>query len=313
MPASVLTEISVKGKPTQVPSICIDGRTAIVTGGWLKTVVLKDENLIEGEIISNPVAFVDQIKKSNLNADILTFPQKLSDTLPKYDLYFEWDNWAVVSITTYQDWLDMISGTGRKIIKKSQKLGVVVKEVEFDDTFVQGIKSIYDETPVRQGKPFWHYGKSFEAVKKMNSTFPDRSTYIGAYFNDELIGYIWLVYVDKAAYITQIVSKVKDFDKKPTNALLAKAVEVCEQKGMSYFVYGNYTYNDLDSSLTEFKRRNGFQKVDVPRYYVGLTWKGQLAVKLGLHHGVMGVLPHAVKTTLLRYRAAIFERLAGPA
>ena len=127
MAASVVTEISVKGKLTQAPSICIDGRTAIVTGGWLKTVVLKDENLIEGEIIPNPVSFIEQIKKSDLNADILTFPQKLSDTLPKYDLYFEWDNWAVVSITTYQDWLDMISSTGRKIVKKSQKLGVIVK------------------------------------------------------------------------------------------------------------------------------------------------------------------------------------------
>ncbi len=312
MPASVLTEISVKGKPTQVPSICINGRTAIVTGGWVKTAAVMDEDMIEGEIVSDPASFIDQVKRSDLNADLVTFSQKLPDTTPKHDLYFEWDNLAAIRITTYRNWFDGIGDAVKRAIKRSQKLGVVVKEVDLDDSFVEGIKSIYDETPVRQGKRFWHYGKSFEAVKKQNSTYSDRSTYVGAYLNGELIGCAWLVRVDNAAHMIQIISKIKDYDKRPANALIAKAVEVCERKGMSYLMYGNYVYNDPNSSLTEFKRRNGFERIDVPRYYVALTWKGQLAVKLGLHRGVMGILPRAVRTTLLRYRTAIFERLAGP-
>ena len=34
--------------------------------------------------------------------------------------------------------------------------------VPFTDDFVHGIMDIYDETPVRQGRSFWHYKKSFE-------------------------------------------------------------------------------------------------------------------------------------------------------
>ena len=74
---------------------------------------------------------------------------------------------------------------------------------------------------------------------------------------------------------------MKHFDKRPTNALIAKAVEICEQRGFAYLTYCNYVYNDPDSSLTEFKRRNGFEQVLVPRYYIPLTLQGRIALKLG--------------------------------
>ena len=79
---------------------------------------------------------------------------------------------------------------------------------------------------------------------------------------------------------------IKHYDKRPANALIAKAVELCEQQGMSYLMYCNYVYNDPESSLTEFKRRNGFEQALVPRYYVPLTLKGKIALRLGLHRGV---------------------------
>jgi len=39
-------------------------------------------------------------------------------------------------------------------------------------------------------------------------------------------------------------------------------------------------------SLADFKRHNGFQKVDLPRYYVPLTAAGRIALRLGLQHGI---------------------------
>jgi hypothetical protein len=314
MSESTFTEISVKGKTTRVPSICIDGRTAIVMGRWIRTAMVVDEDMIQGDVVSHPASFVAQLRNvnKNLKADIFTFAQKIPETLPKHNLYFEWDNLAVISIATYRSWWGGLADAVKRAIKKSQKLGVVVKEVEFNDSFVEGIRSIYNETPVRQGKPFWHYGKDFDAVKKQNSTFPERSTYVGAYYNEELIGCVWLVHVGKAAHMIQIISKMRDYDKRPSNALIAKAVEICEQKGVEHLVYGNYIYNDPNSSLTEFKRRNGFEKVTVPRYYVPLTIKGQIAIRLGLHVGVMGILPQTVRTVLLRYRSVLFERVVGP-
>ena len=41
--------------------------------------------------------------------------------------------------------------------------------------FSRGISNVYNETPIRQGRKFWHYGKSFDQVKAANATYLDRS------------------------------------------------------------------------------------------------------------------------------------------
>ena len=84
------------------------------------------------------------------------------------------------------------------------------------------------------------------------------------------------------ANIVQILSMIKHYDKRPANALIAKAVEICAQKEVSHMIYYNYIYNDPKSSLTEFKRRNGFEKVLLPRYYVPTdSPRERIALRLG--------------------------------
>ena len=79
------------------------------------------------------------------------------------------------------------------------------------------------------------------------------------------------------------------------NALIAKAVEFCEQKGISHFIYGQFIYgNKHQSSLVEFKRRNGFEQIDFPRYYVPLTLKGAVFVRLKLYKGFGGLIPEPI-------------------
>src|SRR5207244_8215964 len=147
------TEIRVKGKAVTVPSVQIDGRTVITTGRWLKIASVQDEDLLEGETVADPVSFVLQLKETKLNADIFTFVQKLPVTTPKYKYNLEWDNLAVIPITTFADWWEKrIESSVRRAVRKAAKAGVVVKLVEFDDAFVKGIVSINNETPIRQGK-----------------------------------------------------------------------------------------------------------------------------------------------------------------
>jgi hypothetical protein len=119
---------------------------------------------------------------------------------------------------------------------------VVVRSVPFTDDLVAGIVDIYNETPIRQGRPFWHYGKTFEAVKQMNATYLERSGFLGAFLGDELIGFLKIVYVNRVARLMQIVAKDAHRDKRPMNALIAKAVELCETKNCTDLVYGNYRY-----------------------------------------------------------------------
>jgi hypothetical protein len=182
-------------------------------------------------------------------------------------------------------------------------MGLVVKVTEFTDELVEGIKRIYDESSVRQGKPFWHYQKDFKTVKRENSTYLDRSTFIGAFYNDELIGFIRMIRVGTAECTLQVISQQRHFDKKPTNALLAKAVEICDERNASHLVYGRYTYNGVHSSLTEFKRRNGFFEVLLPRYYVPLSTAGRLALTFGFHKTISSRVPPWILTHLIKLKS----------
>ena len=67
-------------------------------------------------------------------------------------MWFEWDNAAVIPITTYSEWLEKrIESSVRRAVKKAVKSGVTVRIAEFNDDLVRGIVNINNETPIRQG------------------------------------------------------------------------------------------------------------------------------------------------------------------
>ena len=299
-------DVPVRGKRRRVPSACIDGRTVIASGRWIKIAAIEGEEFVEGEAVPDPESFCARLKAAGLKADIFTFAQKALDETPRYPYSLEWDNAAITPTTNPADWLaHCVEYDVRKGIRKAAKAGVVVRVAEFDDDFVRGIAEIYNETPVRQGKAFWHYQKDLESVRRENSTYPERSIFIGAYYQEELIGFIRMVVVDTMAATLQVLSMKKHFDKKPTSALIAKAVEICAERGLSHLMYGKYIYSDPASSLTEFKRRNGFRQVRVPRFYVPLTLKGRLALRLRLHRGIGEILPSWLVRKLLAVRSRL--------
>lgn len=300
-------EIRIRGRNTLVPAVDIHGRTVVRTGRWLKLASLRDEELVEGEPVADPAGFVAQLQASGLGADLLTFLAAPTNPQPRPGLYWEEENLAVIPTHSFQDWWEnRLPQESRKNVRRAAKREVVVREVAFDDDLVRGIKAIYDETPVRQGRAFWHYGKSFEAVKEENGTYLDRSWFVGAYYRDELIGFIKVVMVDRMATLIQILAKNAHQDKRPMNALLAHTVELCEKRGASFLVYGKYRYGKKrGDSLGEFKRRNGFEELKFPRYFAPLTLKGRLALKLGAHHGVANMIPRPVANFLLKLRAAV--------
>jgi hypothetical protein len=120
-------------------------------------------------------------------------------------------------------------------------------------------------------------------------------TFIGSFFQEELVGFIQLAHGDRIAIISQILSLQKHLDKAVNNALIAKAVEVCEAKQNGWIMYGRMGNHP---SLDKFKRSNGFTRFPLARYYVPLTKKGQIAVKLGLHREIKDALPQPIKYLL---------------
>ena len=256
------------------------------------------------EDIENPEMLIDALQKSNDRPDILTFWQRLPDTEPKYSYPMELDSIAALPVKSYSFWWEkQIERKARNKVRKAQKNGVIVKPATFDDRFVHGITSIFNETPIRQGRHYLHYGKDFETVKRQFSRFLFREEIFGAYLGEELLGFIMLADAGRYGWLGQIISKISYRDLAPTNALLAKAVERCAQKGLPYLVYALW----LDDSLGDFKRSNGFQRFDLPRFFVPLTKKGELALKLGLHRGWKEGVPKPIKKALKKLRRGWYD------
>ena len=88
------------------------------------------------------------------------------------------------------------------------------------------------------------------------------------------------------------------------NALVAKAVELCTDRGIPYLTYTNWRRG----SQADFLMRHGFEKISVPRYWIALTKKGELALKLRFHHSFRSHLPKPVVGTFLDLRKSIYDK-----
>ena len=304
-PKENIGEIYIKGKWVSVPALDVDGKTIVVRGRWLKMAVIRSEDWLQTEL-EDPEGCIRKLKEqrsSGLRADIFTFAQKPPATIPKYKYPMEWDSVAVIRLTSFKEWWEKLPQETRKNVRRSQKRGVEVSVKEFGGDLIRGLVELDNDTPVRQGLRNTQYGKSFDQVKKDYSSFLDRSDCVCAFLGNELIGFLKIVYRGEVASILNLLPKARHSDKRPANALVAKAVELCAAKGVSYLTYGMYNYGRKhDSPLREFKIRNGFGEMLIPRFYVPLTTWGALSMRAKLHRGLLGIFPHSVITLGIHLR-----------
>jgi hypothetical protein len=287
----------------------INGRKIIVRGRLLKIAGLDGEKY---RFLEDPEPVLEGLRRSGARADLFTFTQRLPETTPKYAYPFEWDNFAALPVSTFDDWwMNQLGFKGRNKAKQAEKKGVHLREAVFDDDLVRGIWEIYNECPVRQGKPFHHYGKDLATVRKISETFLDSSIFIGAYLGNRLIGFAKLT-VDESgtqAGLMHIIAMVQHRDKAPTNALIVQAVRSCADRKIPYLVYSNFAYGAKErDSLSDFKERMGFQRIDVPRYYVPLTRLGEMAFRLGLHRKLSERVPETLLVKLRELRNSWYNR-----
>lgn len=303
--------IRVKGNDVDVSSLELGVTRLVCTGLFLRHATLFDEELVETPMWPS----VDQVRAAialtRTRADLFSFARPFeAESEERLSVHQEPDNLAVLSTRSYDDWWVGLARQTRRNVKIAAERGVVTRVVELDDTLAEGIKRIYDETPLRQGRRFWHYRRSVERVREINATYPERSRFIGAYFEGELIGILKYVSVDRVAVLIQFLAMQAHRDKRAIFALLRHAVELCREQGIEDLVYGKYDYGvDQDSTLSEFKRRTGFVEHKFVRHYVPLTLFGRLALATGLHKSWHHVLPKSLTTWLHATRSRVLARL----
>jgi hypothetical protein len=282
----------------------------IVIQGKLVRIARLDEDTYE--FPKNPETVAAALRKCGTRIDLFTFMQILPESQPKFSYPMEWGNLAVLPISTFEHWWKcQISSFPRNRARQAEKKGVTIREALLDEALVRGIWEVYNECPVRQGKPFEHYGKDLETVRSELATFPESSIFIGAYIGDKLIGFIKMTSDETLtqANMMNIVSMMSHRDKAPTNALIAQAVRSCAERGIKNLVYQSFSYGKKQGdSLSNFKEINGFKRVDLPRYYIPLTALGWAAFRLGLHKKFADRIPESVLTKLRELRNAWYRR-----
>lgn len=302
--------LSKKGKPVDVPAVEFEGHVLIIEGRVLRVAHLHDDFLYVS-YIDNPNKILQFLKKEK-TADIFHFLGSWQSLigeaeLPEWSANFhrEDEEFAAIRVTSYDEWWrQAIKKQTRKRIIKAEKQGVEVKAVGLDEELLVGIVHIFNETPVRQGKPFWHYGKPLRQVNEEISTYRDRSTFLGAYWKGELVGFAKLINCRRFARANQVLALEKHRDKSVSNALIAGLVRACETLDVPYLVYGRWS----EGSLGHFKENNGFNRLIVPRYYKALTPFGDIALRTGLHKGLKRLLPLYVRSHLTSLRRRWYTR-----
>ena len=257
--------------------------------------IAKDPDEYEKDIVPSP-QFLMKLKKRE--ADVFSFVER-SWCFKMPDPPSEWkaseDNVALLTIDSYKSWLkDVTKKTHHNPVKRALKKGVTVAQAEARDELFEAIWRIYNETPVRQDRAFTHYGLTLEAVNSIfaNEAKTPGAFFVAAYFEGNIVGFMQVNVHGQTAVIRQILSLIEYSRKSINKAMIAKTVEVCSLRGVRWIVYarmGNHP------SLDRFKEENGFVRFDVRRFYVPLSRKGKVSMRLGLHKDLKDSLPSFAK------------------
>jgi hypothetical protein len=266
-----------------------------ISKSFLKTASLKNE---WRDDVNNPEETIRALKAQPVEIDILKFWQRIPDTEAKFHYYKEWRQVAAIPISTYDVWWKSLKDKTRNMVRKAAKKGVIISEVPFTDELARGMREIFNQSPIRRGKPMRHYGKSFETVKAEMGAHMEESIIVAAHYQNELIGFIKFMVMDRYGTLTMILDKTAHRDKAPINGMLAKVVEICAERKLRHLTYTTWRRGEHG----HFQQNNGFEKFPIPEYYVPLTLKGRIAVGLRLHEGIKGWLPGRVHGWLVDLR-----------
>jgi hypothetical protein len=294
-------------KTTRAMKVC--GKEVRVEGRLIRIARLAAEG---HEFLECPDAALNALRGAAIPIDLFTFTQNLSGAATRWGYPVESDNVAAVRVSTFENWwTKQINDKTRNMVRRAERRGVTVREVAFDDALVEGISAIYNEAVIRRGVPFRHYGKDLETVRRENATFLGRSVYIGAFLEGRMIGFAKVVSDETQgqASLMQVVAMIQHRDKAPANVLIAQAVRSCAERGIPYLTYSKFTFGSKRrDSLSDFKRHNGFQRIELPRYYVPLTLAGRVALRLGLHRRLADRIPELILVRIRGLRGFWYAR-----
>src|SRR5947209_15131832 len=115
------------------------GTESIRVRGGLVRIARLDADMYH--FLEDPEAMVQALRESRQRIDLFTFTQDILETTPRYSFPMEQENFAVLPVSTFENWWDkQIGFKARNKAKQAEKRGVVLREVPFGEELVRGIE-----------------------------------------------------------------------------------------------------------------------------------------------------------------------------
>jgi len=77
------------------------GKEIRVEGRWIRTARLDGEKY---EFLNDPEAALTGLRQSGVRIELFTFIQRVTEPLPMHSYPMEWDNLAVLPVSTFDTW-----------------------------------------------------------------------------------------------------------------------------------------------------------------------------------------------------------------
>jgi hypothetical protein len=170
------------------------------------------------------------------HADLFTFWQGYPDTGPMLPYTYTYREVAVLPITTRAEWLARLTRTKRQALAKAATLGMQIRPAQFNEAFIAGMVALFNESPIRQGRPFAHCGKDAAQVRQEFARHLDREIIFGAYQGERLVGFVFLAIGDEIAHLEEIIATAT-VPARPVNVAPSAPRSMCVARQIPALLY----------------------------------------------------------------------------
>src|SRR5688572_1472295 len=103
---SEVFDVSVRGRRTKRPSIVLCGVTVVCAGRLIKVGEIFDEYWLHRSSLPQAGEVIEALRSRTDRPDIFTFTQRVPETEPIHPYRFEFENYAVLPVDTYEQWFE---------------------------------------------------------------------------------------------------------------------------------------------------------------------------------------------------------------
>jgi hypothetical protein len=176
---------------------------------------------------------------------------------------------SVVSLDVDEDnILSLFKSEARTAVRKSEKMGVVVKESEdFEDYY----RILKNNLAMRHNVNPAH---SLAEIVKLKKLFPDKIQLVGAYVKNKMIAGVINFFCNEKVVLVFYISNNMEFQEyRAVNYLFYTIIKDAVKRGLSYLDFGLFTVNmDPNWGLGRFKENFGARGILRDTFYLDLKY-----------------------------------------